>query len=834
MAKRYDFSTPPLTYSAEMDYPYPWNKPDPQKYYRQDEPLSPEQEALNQKRAVYRHQAQTILTHIQSLPRFLASRFTRIYYNKVRDNGADKAQYYLYFDFHKTLWPRLLATQNRYQIDFETHATCIPIYDIAPDIERYNHLPDLNSKAIKRLAKNMANGFYALFEQFNDELVAQFDGDRRVLFDLPYQSRIYGQIAELSLALHIVPSHYQTYEKYGRLKLKQIHSAIARLTSADFWVSRLKERRARWIESLSIAAMLVNCNATPYVSDRGVSAVLSQKLANLSYLKMMDVEDENTGERFDLYEKFEKSISNPANRYRELMAMTRGIENIADFRKDIGLFLTLTCPSKFHATSKSIKGKRHEDKKKNKYKASPNKKWVTTDENGIPCGALDVKAAQKYLTHVWSLIRTALGDKNIRFYGVRTVEPHHDSTPHWHILLFTSPRHEQAVIDTCRQKALVEDGDEQGAQEHRFTVEKMKKGRATGYIAKYIAKCVPGDHKGAKAMKNDIDIETGLPVHPVNGQGDIPAPDRIAAWASIWRIRQFQSFGIPSKGAYRECRRLKSLGKKSIAADLGAVAERVRAAADHGNFAEYILSQGGPCTPLPEQTLRVAREKVKEPNNYGEYRSKAVGLYTPLDTTRPVLNTYPRKYRIVKKNIDSTNHTKSGSMPLGGAIGAPWSAVNNCRFNISEVAESSANIPLKQPSETQNLPLEEECLGKKAVVIQKASVPIAAGSPKRQVSTLELTEKEQRLREAVRQFFDSKRFELTHDTLIDMFIKGMRVSDGLYTYWYDGDRLREKLNKQPEEPLKQETKTQNQTNADRIAAVLARVNTKEDNHDNQN
>ena len=821
MAKTRDFSTFPLTYSAEMEFPYPWNKPDPQKYYKAEEPLTPEQEALSQKRAVYRRQAQTILSHIQSLPRFLASRFNRIYYNKVRDTGADKAQYYLYFDFHKTLWPRLIATQNRYQIAFDECATNIPIYDVAPDIERFNHLPDLNSKAIKYLAKNIANGFYALYEQYNDELVARHDGDRKVIFDSYYQSMIYGQMAELSLILRITPFHYQTYDKNGILKLKQIHAAIARLVSADFWERRLKEQRARWIESLSIAAMLVNCNTTPYVSDRGVGAVLSQKLANLRYLKMMDVQDEETGERFDLYDKFEKSVSNPVNRYNELMTMTRGIEDVAMERGDAGLFLTLTCPSKFHATAKIIQGKKHEDKKKNKYKALPNKKWVTTDENGIPDGALGVKAAQKYLAHVWSLIRTALGDKNIKFYGVRTVEPHHDSTPHWHILLFVSPRDKESLLQTCREKALAEDSEEKGAQVHRFTSKGMIDGNATGYIAKYIAKCIPGQHKGEEAMREDVDFETGKKVH--GETNDIPAPDRIAAWASIWRIRQFQFFGIPSKGAYRECRRLKGLGKKNIQNELGDIAEKVRAAADQGKFDDYIYSQGGPCTPARKQTLRVARKKADEPNSYGEFRSKAIGLYTPLDKTRPVLNTYPRKFRIVKKNPVSANHAELGSTPLGRAIGEPWSAVNNCRFNISEMAESSAILPPEPPSNMKKSPLEEGCLGLKPELVPDITDELAEGSPQRQISHLELSEKEQLLRETIRQFFDSKGFELTRDTLIDMFIKGMRISDDFYTYWYDGERLREKLNKQPKEQLKQETKIPNKTNADRIDAVMARV-----------
>lgn len=801
-----------------MEFPYSWNKPDPQNYYKSDV-ITP----------IQQRQAQAILIQLRSLPRFLSSRFERIYRTKTQLDGMHKGQAYLYFEFYKELWPRLLATQNRYRVQFGECPTNIPIYGITPDIEQINYLPDLNSKAIKKLAKNIANGFFALYEQKNDELIARHDGDRKVIFDHYHQSMIYAEMADLSLILHITPSHWKTYDKNGILNLKQVHAAIARLVSPEFWERRLKEQRTRWIESLSIAAMLVNCSTTPYVSDRGVTAVLSQKLANLRYLKMMDVQDEETGERFDLYDKFEKSVSNPVNRYNELMTMTRGIEDVAMERGDTGWFLTLTCPSKFHAAGKTLLGNRHKDKSKNKYKAKPNPNWVEIEKGEVPHGARTVSEAQKYLTHVWALIRTALNDKNIPFYGVRTVEPHHDSTPHWHILLFTSPRHKEDVLEICREKALAEDGDEQGASEHRFTSKGMIEGTATGYIAKYIAKCIPGEHKGEEAMRNDVDFETGKKVH--DQTNDIPAPDRIAAWASIWRIRQFQFFGIPSKGAYRECRRLKGLGKKSIQDELGDIAEKVRAAADQGNFDDYIRSQGGPCTPLPLQTLRVARKKVEEPNNYGEFRTKAIGLYTPLDMTRPVLNTYPRKFRIVKKEAIVTTEKERRVLALERAIGEPWSAVNNCRTVISGSGDTATKPADALHSEQLLAPAESNSQGGKNDSLRSEIEPIKEGVEKRKISHLELTEKESLLRSEIYQFFENKGFDLINETFIDMFIKGMRISDDGNTYWYDGSHIQERINEQGEQLLKQEKTRRRQSDKEKhekkIAEILARVKTKE-------
>lgn len=818
MAKVRDFSQKPLTYSADMMFPYPWNHPVPDNYYKAgivyEKPLTTEQ----------REQAQEILTQLRTLPRFLASRFERTYQKKTRTEGINKGQAYLYFDFYQTLWPRLVVTQNRYQIQF---GQCPPeVYLITPNIEQINYLPDLSTRSMKRLAKHIASGFFNLYQQRCDALVTHRKGNREVIFNVLEQSVIYGELAELSLLLHVTPSHYQTYQKYGFLKLKQIYAAISRLASADFWERRLKEHKTRWLESLAIAAMDVNCNKHPYVSKRGVKAVLSQKLNNIQYLKTMDIEDEKTLERFDLYEKVEKSISNPANRYNELMAMTRGIENVACQLGDIGLFLTLTCPSKYHATSKIRVGKKHANKKQDKYKAIPNKKWLKT-QTGTPSDAARTpKDAQRYIAHVWQLIRTALNDESIPFYGVRTVEPHHDSTPHWHILLFTSPRNKARVIEIFEQKALAEDGNETGAEEHRFKCEDMEKGKATGYIAKYIAKCIPGDHKGTEALKKAVDFETGLNIHP-DSPDETPAPDRIAAWASIWRIRQFQSFGIPPKGVYRECRRLRGLGKKNITDDLGDVAEKVRAAADKGKFDDYILAQGGVCIPADELTLRTARKVADTPNEYGEYRSKVIGLYSPLDASRPVLNTYPKKYRIVKKKTDENDNTKKGFLPLGRAIGAPRSTVNNYRSALSDDTETPSIWEGEPLTKAQIALLEEGYLTQKTENAPPTSTPLMTDEPKRQISRPEFTEKERGLRQDVAAFFENQEIDVP-DVIIDRFIQGMRIKGDIHTYWFDDQRIQQRFNHQGETPTNTDINTQKQAerqkHADKVAAVLARVN----------
>ncbi len=87
------------------------------------------------------------------------------------------------------------------------------------------------------------------------------------------------------------------------------------------------------------------------------------------------------------------------------------------------------------------------------------------------------------------LIRAKLKRDNLEVYGLRftvygfrIAEPQHDGTPHWHLLLFM-PHY-----------AMQTDGNEPGAQQHRFKaipIDKSK-GSAVGYIAKYISKNIDG------------------------------------------------------------------------------------------------------------------------------------------------------------------------------------------------------------------------------------------------------------------------------------------------------------------------------------------------------
>ena len=246
-----------------------------------------------------------------------------------------------------------------------------------------------------------------------------------------------------------------------------------------------------------------------------------------------------------------------------MICRARGFENLA---KDLGheaLFITITCPSKYHrAFSKS---------------GSANPKWqgLMPDE------------ANEYLNHQWQKARAEFKRQDIMPYGFRVVEPQHDGTPHWHMLFFIEGEKLQALQAIIRHYALEIDGDEKGAAENRCDFKKINpdEGSATGYILKYIVKNIDGEGIGEDKFGND----------------SILVAQRIDAWASCWCIRQFQQIGGASVSIWRELRRLRTkfIDKKN------ALLEQARFAADNSDWQGYTLAMGGIHTKQKDRPIQL-------------------------------------------------------------------------------------------------------------------------------------------------------------------------------------------------------------------------------------
>ncbi|NHN51420.1 replication endonuclease [Providencia rettgeri] len=799
MSKVLDFTQQPLTYTADMTFPYPWNKPEKNNYYKAD--IDALEKSLTHEQQIH---AQAILDEIETLPRILRYRIQKHYEYIIKESGHYKAYEFLRSDFYKRIFPRITAVNSRYEL--KTKALLTLSTRFTPEISQFNRLFDLYDKPIKKLAEHISNGFFTLYEAYCDQLTEQNGGDREIIYEDSAQTQIYGALAELSLNLHVTPLYHQSYLKVLKnrkrrkgkqnLTTHQVIAAISRLVNADYWHRKLKSHRTQWIEAVMIANMDVCINRHPYASKQAIRAVQAQRLSNMQYLQGMDIQDVETGERFDLFDKVMASVSNPEIRRMELMAQMAGIERVAKERGDIGMFITLTCPSKYHPTKQ--RKEKNKETGKDDYYAVLNHKWK--DEAYTP------KDGQRYLVKVWSRIRSAFNDNNINIYGVRVVEPHHDGTPHWHMLLFVDKASRAKAIDIMRKRALKEDGNEAGAQKYRFEYKHMNRGGAVGYIAKYIAKNIDG-----YALDGEIDHETGKDLKSMAAA--------VTAWASTWRIPQFQFYKLPSKGAYRECRRLPR--GVSIADKLGDVAERVRAAADQGKFDEYIMSQGGPCIRRKEETIRVARE-VSDVNVYGEEVQKVVGIYHQLKADAPVLKTRERKYQIVKKSAVDVdfNLLKSDS-------GATRSPVNNCRSRItSNLSDVQFYEPEHGSGEVCNIK-EYGFAFIETDAQNAAESEISQGQQRRQVSRIELNEEGNALKPEIDCLMQKTGFNLPTENMANMFIKGMAIKDDDRMFRLDGEQVRviesELVIKERIQAVKTKKEADLELNQKRCLAVLQRL-----------
>lgn len=451
---------------------------------------------------------------------------------------------------------------------------------------------------------------------------------------------------------------------------------IARVQDEQFWRRKLTTTQDREQEHFMLASGAVGRGLSAYVSDALFGRIRTRIQNSYKALERFVAVCEETQERIEMKDILKGSMANPIVRRTELMVRMRGFEDAAKRLGHVGMFYTLTCPSKYHAK--------------------------TTDKHGksIPNPAYQgftPRQAQAYLTKLWARIRASLNYYELPVYGFRIAEPHADGCPHWHMLLFMNKRHVQAINALMRDYALVEDGNEKGAAIHRFKYVKIntKKGSATGYIAKYVSKNIDG-------FGIDEDFESG--------KAGNDSASRVRAWASLWGIRQFQQIGGAPVGVWRELRRIKE------AATLDhEVLKAAHLAADKGDWERYLIAQGGVCTPrslrpLKLYTLSRIDTSTGEvlTNKYGEVVAKVKGISL---WSNPAIATRVHTWRIEKKadatfgdllksteitfkpDFDlakSVQATFAGASSLGGAASAtPRSTGNNCRNQTKPVPLTS-------------------------------------------------------------------------------------------------------------------------------------------------
>jgi hypothetical protein len=330
------------------------------------------------------------------------------------------------------------------------------------------------------------------------------------------------------------------------------------------------------------------------------------------------------GESFTLADLVDRSVSNPRIRRAELMVRIAGLERIASDLGHCGVFYTVTCPSRMHA-SLSRTGQKN-----------PRYDGTTPRE------------AQTYLTNLWACIRAKIARDGLKLYGLRVAEPQHDGTPHWHLLAFLPDDQRHRLTAILRDYAMRADPDEPGADKHRFreVLIDHEKGTAAGYVAKYVSKNIDG---------------YGLADEPGNPKPN-EAAERVQAWASTWGIRQFQFFGSPPVTVWRELRRL------DADVETGLIGEATKAA-DAGDWATFVRLMGGPSCKRRDAPIALWKRESNSTTRYGEPRT-AYLLGLACEDGKSISR--PHVWEVKRRSEAGV------SLSTDLAVIDPWSTVNNC------------------------------------------------------------------------------------------------------------------------------------------------------------
>lgn len=465
-------------------------------------------------------------------------------------------------------------------------------------------------------------------------------------------------------------------------KDRKVDAAIKRSSDDSWWRRKLRRLVARVVEAGAIRLGMVNMAKGRYISHGGLVRRQAQIKRNTEALQRSLYRNE-AGQVYTLAELAALSTANPLVRGGELMTRIRGAEEYADSHGHVGLFITLTLPSKFHPVTIRAGKTRHNKK----YKGA-------TPRDG-----------QEWLRDTWAKARAKLARLGVKIYGLRVAEPHHDGTPHWHALLWTESQADAITLEaTLHHYWLAEDGQERGAQDNRVCIKHMDRGGAAGYVAKYIAKSV-----GHVALTDHQDLVNGDQIKMEFGEETSQGHQRVDAWAACWGIRQFQTIGMPSVTAWRELRRVSKdqLDLFNQEGDLQTMSA-YRACHRQGNLRAdwrvFMEAMGGHALKRHEWHLRTVTTMVEEGqvNRYGE--AVEVGRIVGLTPQRgrmcgrwlvsrriawmPVANESSthaaHAFKTKTENPNAAGQAQSASMaPVRQALPAAWTGFNNCTARLT-------------------------------------------------------------------------------------------------------------------------------------------------------
>jgi hypothetical protein len=422
--------------------------------------------------------------------------------------------------------------------------------------------------------------------------------------------------------------------------------AVARYLDAAAWRRILRTAAARLAEGVGISLGVVHAKNDLYVTQESANRRIAQNDRNARSLNDTYLENE-AGQVFSLAELAALSTSNKSIKRSELMIRLAGFDLLAQKCGQVGDFITLTCPSRMHAVHR--------------------KSGIQNDNYD----GTTPKAANDYLCKVWAKVRATWQKAGVKTFGFRMAEPHHDACPHWHLVLFFDPAHRKIVRSTLLRFGLADSGAEAGAWKNRVKCMAVdfNKGGASAYLAKYIAKNIDGYKVGKDLLGNDA----------------LTTSQRVEAWATTWKIRQFQQIGGAPVGVWRALRKVKNLSidapqclrtahdAVNYATALHQLDGKQGALGKHG-WMLFNEALGGAIAPRKERPIKLLKVWHDTLGKYGE----AIG-----DKVRGVVATVAANDHIALGTYFEWKPASAAALAKKGVETAaprcaPWIHVSNC------------------------------------------------------------------------------------------------------------------------------------------------------------
>lgn len=489
------------------------------------------------------------------------------------------------------------------------------------------------------------------YDQKLSEKLAEFDlcfgsEKKHFLDDGFFENRILDSVAKIITAHGFELPNYSILKDFLSIRFSDwdseavdlFYGALLRVTTPKFWEKIFLYIRSQWREARARAEGRVCKTVSPYLSSASLREFIDKISSTEKFLDKFVLENSD-GEQIELRDAYKSGNSNPENRRRELMLRLRSTDEYFNSLNYKGYFLTITAPSSYHANK--IGG------------LNPH------------CFDFEVRSTHGYMCGIWRNVFRKFARDKIFAAGYRLVEPHHDGTPHWHVLIWFSPDNASLALKIMQNYFTKTDFAEiAGRIETRFQAVAIDPERgAAAYAAAYVAKNIDGH-----TLK--IDLDSGL--------SGIDGAQRAVAWARLHKIRQFQAFGVVGATSWRELRRIRKLPP-----DVHPVLADYWTAANSGNFRQFIeLSKKfGPCGIHRSET-DFSGNKIR--NRWGEKSNRIRGVRILFGGALQILQTRTTDWTIVPKNSNSENLQRCGTIADAAGfkdrspIAVPWTSENNC------------------------------------------------------------------------------------------------------------------------------------------------------------